>query len=342
MTYPDHIYRMIDWHTSEQTGSKYWISRSLNGWDNETLYKWFLEGIAPNNYIELESDLRTRPVEDFIPSGTARSEIAGYFESGGTTGPPKRVILGEEWAETLIEWSCTKMNSWGHSPGRNWLVSVPTGPHVVGELAIRAARKEGAQAFRIDIDPRWAKNAALYGGNSAGYVDHLAEQVKSVTMSQEIGCLVTTPPILQSLVRDSELVNHINENKITIRWGGIPFSADSVSYMKDVIFPQLPFLGVLGNTMTLGFGIEDPINSDRHQNKQQFEFCSPFTRLSVCDKDNSKFLEFGEGKLAYAHASKTHLYPPMPDRDYGTLTREGLASLNYVGTSKKEKENGVY
>lgn len=297
---------------------------------------------APNNYIELESDLRTRPVEDFIPAGTTRSEIVGYFESGGTTGPPKRVILGEDWAETLIEWSCIKMNSWGHSPGRNWLVSVPTGPHLVGELAIRAARKEGGQAFRIDIDPRWAKNATLYGGNSTGYVNHLAEQVKSVIMSQEIGCLVTTPPILQSLVRDSELVNHINENKITIRWGGMPFSAESVSYMKNFIFPQLPFFGVMGNTMTLGFGIEDSSNSNRLQNKQQFEFYSPYNRLYICDNNDKKFLKFGKGKLAYAHASKTHLYPPMPDRDFGALTREGLASLSYPTTSEKEKVNGVY
>ncbi|AKK07191.1 hypothetical protein CMUST_14490 [Corynebacterium mustelae] len=342
-TYADHVHKMVDWHTSDSTGSKYWISRKLSGWSRELIVKWFLDGVPPKGFSELEKDFRTRPIEDFIPSGIAKTKIAGFFESGGTTGVPKRVILGEEWANELIDWSASRMLEWGHHPGRNWLVSVPTGPHVVGELSIRGARKEGAQAFRIDVDPRWAKNAASYGGNVDGYSQHLIDQMKNVLLTQDVGCIITTPPILQNLVRDNQLVDVINENHISIRWGGMPFDNESEMFMRDVIFPRLPFFGVLGNTMTLGFGVEVPVDLSSKKTEQWFSFHAPFTKLFICGEDEDAFWETGEGRLAYAHASKTHLYPPMPDRDFGIIAADGLVSLsNQQIVAKENFINGVY
>lgn len=340
--YANHIYEIVDWHTSELTGSKYWISRKMSGWDNEAIVKWFLEGKPPAGFSELESDFRTRPIEHFIPAGIAKNEIVGFFESGGTTGIPKHVVLGVQWADELINWSSKKMLEWGHSPGRNWLISAPTGPHIVGELSVRGARNEGVQAFRIDVDPRWAKSAAYYGGSVTGYTQHLADQMKAILLTQDVGCIVTTPPILQTLVRDNQVVDLINERHISIRWGGMPFAVDSVRFMKETIFPKLPFWGVLGNTMTLGFGVQSVSNPSSCRMEQCFEFYSPFTKLFICDEKKEKFLDFGNGRLAYAHASRTHLYPPMPDRDYGILTTDKLVSIVNKSLPDKESINGVY
>ncbi|MCG7449333.1 MULTISPECIES: hypothetical protein [Corynebacterium] len=338
-SYENHIHQLIEWHLSDTTGSKYWINRRESGWTKEVVERWFLEGIPPHNHRLLEHDLRNLSVELFIPKGVNKEEIVGVFESGGTTGEPKRVVLGFPWMHELLEWSAVKMIEWGHTPGRNWLVAVPTGPHVVGELSVNAARKEGAFAFRIDVDPRWAKNTDNNSEIAHRYSMHLVEQMRSVLLTQNIGCLVSTPPILLALTRDSSLVDLINENNITIRWGGLPFDRQSEKFLKERVFPHVPFFGVLGNTMTLGFGIE----TDRLADKSNpFTLCSPVNKAFIYDTKKDLFATSGVGEIAYSHASKTHLYPPSLDRDSGRVTAGKDVYLKQKFLQKEGVYDGVY
>ena len=337
--YENHIRQLVDWHLSDLTGSKYWINRRDSGWTKEIVERWFLEGSPPRNHLDLEHDLRNLPIQSFIPQGVNKEDIIGVFESGGTTGSPKRVALGSSWMHDLLDWSAKRMLELGHAPGRNWLVSVPTGPHVVGELAVNAARNEGAHAFRIDIDPRWVKTADLYGGVADGYSAHLVSQMRSILMTQDIGCLVTTPPILLMLARDHSLVEIINKNRITIRWGGLSFDHQSKNFLNTTVFPNTPFFGVLGNTMTLGFGIETVKQSSE---ENPFEFHLPVNRLSIYDLEKDHFYTSGTGSIAYSHASLTHLYPPTPDRDSGRVVAGQEVYLEEDSLQEQDKSSGVY
>ncbi|MEV7801201.1 hypothetical protein AB0O14_19125 [Microbacterium foliorum] len=339
ISYENHIHNMVDLHLSNDSGSKYWSDRTKDGWTKDVVERWFLEGVPPKNYLQLEEDLRILPVESFIPRKIERKEIVGVYESGGTTGVPKRVVLGNSWMNEILAWSANKMINLGHQPGRNWLVAVPSGPHVVGELAINAAYNENALAFRIDIDPRWAKSATRFGGSSDGYSTHLASQVAEILRTQNIGCIVTTPPILLKLARNHDLVSIINNNRITIRWGGLPFDKESQEYMKKNVFPNTPFFGVLGNTMTLGFGIQCVDSNDKIP---AFEFYSPYNKAMIYDSNSDQFVLDGNGRIAYSHASATHLYPPIPDRDSGQVSKGKFIRLEEGHLTKGDTSNGVY
>lgn len=339
-SYEDHIHRLIEWHMSDVTGSQYWTKRRESGWTKEVVERWFLEGRPPKNHRDLEHDLRSLPIESFIPQSIRKKDIVGVFESGGTTGAPKRVALGRSWMRELLEWSAGKMVDQGHTPGRNWLVAVPTGPHVVGELAVNAAYRENALAFRIDIDPRWAKNADKYKGTVGDYLAHLVHQIRTILTTQNVGCLVTTPPILLALARDHELIETLNKERVTVRWGGLFLDDQSRSFLKSTIFPNNPFFGVLGNTMTLGFGIETSGQNDNIDSA--FEFHSPVNKIFHYDAGQDRFFPTGQGILAYSHASETHLYPPTPDRDTGQIDDRQNVLLENPSPRSEETFHGVY
>ena len=168
---------------------------------------------------------------------------------------------------------------------------------------------------------------------------HLVEQMRSVLLTQNIGCLVSTPPILLALTRDSSLVDLINENNITIRWGGLPFDRQSEKFLKERVFPHVPFFGVLGNTMTLGFGIE----TDRLADKSNpFTLCSPVNKAFIYDTKKDLFATSGVGEIAYSHASKTHLYPPSLDRASGQVTAGKDVYLKQKFLQKEGIYDGVY
>src|SRR5690606_24096070 len=97
-------------------------------------------------------------VEDLIPKGYGSSvEVVGIFESGGTTGPPKRVVTLADWMDRLMHHQSRAMDSHGYPRGANWLAVGPSGPHIFGELIRQQALRYGGFRFSIDLDPRWVK-----------------------------------------------------------------------------------------------------------------------------------------------------------------------------------------
>ena len=129
-------------------------------------------------------------------------------ESGGTTGAPKRVVLLRDWHERSTAWMSSQLDAHGVPRNVNWLCVMPTGPHAVGMLIAEQARRRGGLLFTVDMDPRWVKKliAAGKADEATAYAEHLVEQAGYLLRSQDIGVLMTTPPLLERIAGHDDLV----------------------------------------------------------------------------------------------------------------------------------------
>ena len=86
----------IAWHFGEDTGRRFWLrtAQTLN-FDPLTDVKTFADlRLFPN----LLNELRNVPIEDLIPRGYGSPPpVPQIFESGGTTGAPKRTVQLPDW-----------------------------------------------------------------------------------------------------------------------------------------------------------------------------------------------------------------------------------------------------
>ncbi|WP_435874570.1 hypothetical protein [Nocardia vinacea] len=93
----DYIRALMHWHFSEDTGSPFWLRRA-NTLDFDPLsdVRTFSDlSLFPN----VVNEFREAPVEDMIPRGLTGADrvITGIYESGGTTGDPKRFVMFDRW-----------------------------------------------------------------------------------------------------------------------------------------------------------------------------------------------------------------------------------------------------
>ncbi|MGV9482650.1 phenazine antibiotic biosynthesis protein, partial [Gordonia aichiensis] len=100
----DYVQALMSWHFGADTGSPYWLRRAAElDFDPRTDVRTFDDLRLFPNVID---EFRDVAVEDLIPRGLrgADREIAGIFESGGTTGAPKRFVMFERWMEFALSW----------------------------------------------------------------------------------------------------------------------------------------------------------------------------------------------------------------------------------------------
>ncbi|MET3983323.1 AMP-binding protein [Streptomyces sp. PvR034] len=348
---PDEfVQAAMEWHFNPETGSPFWLRRA------ETL------DFDPRTEIKSHADLRLFPnvtgelrhvrAEDLIPRGYGSGpDVVGVFESGGTTGAPKRVVLTRDWLERMVAWSNANIDAHGFPRGANWLGLVPTGPHIVGEFFHRSATTHGARGFTIDLDPRWVKKLIAQGrGADAGaYALHLLEQAEFVLRSQDIGVLTITPSVLERLAGREDLVELVNHKVKAIRWGGTQLDPDSRHLYKTEIFPDVAFCGNYGSTMILGFAGERAGLPD--DEPCVFDPLSPYVTFSVVDPATREPVPYGErGQVLVSHVSKGFLLPNNLERDLatrlpanGALVGDAVADIAPVATFEDEPViEGVY
>ena len=100
---PDEFVRAAMECFSVETGSVYWLRRAKTlAFDPRVDVKGVEDlGLFPNVVDELR-DVR---VEDLIPWGYGPDvDFVGVYESGGTTGVPKRVVVLGDWWDRLLVW----------------------------------------------------------------------------------------------------------------------------------------------------------------------------------------------------------------------------------------------
>jgi phenylacetate-coenzyme A ligase PaaK-like adenylate-forming protein len=348
---PDEfIQAAMRWHFSEETGSPYWLERAKTlEFDPRTEVKSFDDlALFPNTVNELR-DVR---VEDLIPRGyRGQAKVAGVFESGGTTGAPKRVVLLDDWYEQSQSWTDTNYDAHGLPRGVNWLGITPSGPHIIGYFAGRQAEDRGGIKFSIDMDPRWVKKliAAGKADEANQYADHLMDQAGFLLRTQDIGVIMTTPPMLERLARNEELVGLVNEKVKAIVWAGAHMDADTRHLLRTEVFPGVTLYGLYGSTMILGSATERLSLTD--DDPCIFDTYSPYITFSVVDPETGLPVPHGErGQVVMNHVGKSALLPNNLERDNATRIQppegkvgDSVADVTPVKTFDNEAViEGVY
>lgn len=306
----------MEWHFSSETGSPFWLERASSlQFNPRTDVKNFDDLSMFPNFAD---DLREARVEDLIPKGyRGRARVIGVFESGGTTGPSKRVVVLRDWLDQVVSWLTEALDQSGVPRDRNWLALVPSGPHMVGDLWRRVAAERGGLWLPIDLDPRWVKKLVAAGkfDEVEAYTEHLIDQAESLAESQDIGVLMTTPPMLDRICRRESFVELIRHKVESIQWGGAHMTGDSRQLYIQEIFPEIKVLGGYANTMAIGAGGVERRGTGADQ-PCIFDGFSPFVTFSVVDPSTGRRVALGErGQVIVNHVSKSFFLPNNRERD---------------------------
>jgi phenylacetate-coenzyme A ligase PaaK-like adenylate-forming protein len=319
---PDEFIRAaMDWHFSHSTGSPFWLKRAeslefdprsdVKSFDDLTLF--------PN----VTNDLRDVRAEDLIPQGYgSHPNVMGVFESGGTTGAPKRVVMLRQWWDRALAWYVAHLDARAVPRNRDWLILIPSGPHMAGALMKRQAAALGGLSFTIDMDPRWVKKliAAGKADEADAYAEHLIDQATFALQTQDIGVLMSTPPLLERLARRERLVELVRQKVRMIQWGGAHMDADTRQLYRTEVFPGVTLDGGYGSTMVLGGATERLDLSD--EDPCIFDPFSPYITFSVVAPDTGRKVAYGErGQVVMNHVSKSFLLPNNLERDMATRIR---------------------
>lgn len=305
----------VRWHFDPRTGSPFWLRRAETlGFDPRAEVRSFADLARFPNIV---NELRDVPVRDLVPRGYGeRARVVGVFESGGTTGSPKRILLLADWQERFFWWVNRDLDRLGVPRRLDYLVVGPTGPHIMGYMGAELARRRGGLAFHIDFDPRWARKCLTAGraGDGDRYTDHLVAQAVSVLETQDIGVLVITPPLLVRLARDDRLVELMNKKLHAFYTAGASMDLDTRHLLRTEVFPDVALLGSYGGTMgmcptatRLGVAGDQPEIGDPF---------SPYVTFSVVDPDTMRQVPYGErGQVVMNHVSKSLFIPNNAERD---------------------------
>jgi hypothetical protein len=302
----------IAWHFGADTGSPHWL-RTAKTLDFDPLadVKTFDDlRLFPN----LVNELRRTPVEDLIPRGYGSpAPIPLIFESGGTTGAPKRTAQLPDWVAQVIQWQAEDFLTGGFVPGRGLLCLMPSGPHGVGYFSRAVSERHGSSCHQVDLDPRWVKKLAARDatGEVSAYVEHVLTQARFILESQDIGNLHTTPPLLEAIARDDHLVRLIGEKVGFIAVSGAHVDADTFDLLRG-IFPAAAVTMFYGSTMILSQAQTRATESDSFV----FDPRSPYVVLAVVDPETGEPVPYGErGQVVMNHVSKGMFIPNNLERD---------------------------
>ncbi|HZA10636.1 phenazine antibiotic biosynthesis protein [Mycobacterium sp.] len=302
----------IAWHFGEKTGSRYWLQTAqrlkfnpLTDIDTFTDLRRF-----PN----LGNELRDVPIEDVIPRGYGSpAPIPRIFESGGTTGAPKRTVQMPDWIEQVLQWQTEDFRSGGFVAGRGLLGLVPSGPHGVGFFSRLVCERLGSVFFSIDLDPRWVKKMAARKASTdvSAYVDHLIEQAEFILQTQNVANLHTTPPLFEALARHDHIVELINTKIDYAVLSGAHCDADTLGLLRE-IFPNTAITMFFGSTMILS----QAVTRDAEAESFVFDPRTPYVVFWVIDPDTGDPVAYGErGQVVMSHISKGMFIPNNLERD---------------------------
>ncbi|MGZ4576181.1 MAG: phenazine antibiotic biosynthesis protein [Mycobacterium sp.] len=305
----------IAWHFGADTGSPFWLRTAQTLDFNPLTDVTTFAGLRL--FRNLVNELRGVPVEDLIPRGYGASPPPPQiFESGGTTGAPKRTVQMPDWVAQVIDWQTEDFAAGGFLPGRGFLCLMPSGPHGVGYFSRLVSERLGATFHAVDIDPRWVKKLAARnaGAEVAAYIDHVIEQAVLVLRTQHIGNLQTTPPLLEAIARNDEVVGLINDQVRYVLLSGAHVDADTLDLLRD-IFPSTTITMAFGSTMVLSQAVTE-ITDD---GSFVFHPRTPYVVFWVVDPGTGERVPYGQrGQVAMNHVSKGMFIPNNLERDMAT------------------------
>lgn len=252
-----HVRAVVAWHFDAATGSPYWLRRAATlGFDPLQAVQGFAD---LDRFPAVAGEWRTVPAADLIPRGCPGP--FAVWETGGTTGPPRRIVDAHERSRGLARISAL-LDRHGFPPADapgDWLHAGPGGPHLVGTNVARLARLRGSLCHTVDLDPRWVKRLHREGrpAEARRYVDHVVEQALAVLRTQPIGVLTATPPLLQALCAHPEAGARLQEQVRGVIWFGTSLPDEGLRLLEEELLPGARLVGWYGNTL-MGIACQRP------------------------------------------------------------------------------------
>jgi len=303
----------IAWHFGEDTGCAFWLrtAETLN-FNPLTDVNTFADlRLFPN----LLNELRNVAIEELIPRGYGSPlPLPQIFESGGTTGAPKRTVQLPDWIEQVIQWQTEDFANGGFLQGRGFVCMMPSGPHGVGYFSRLVSERLGSVFHAIDLDPRWVKKIAARNAAAevSAYVDHLIEQTVHILATQDVANLHTTPPLLEAIARNEQVANLVNDKVRFTLLSGAHVDVDTLDLLRE-IFPNTTITMVFGSTMVLSQAM-----TRRTGDGEPFVFDprTPYVVFSVVDPDTGIEVPYRQrGQVVMNHLSKGMFLPNNLERD---------------------------
>ena len=304
----------LAWHFGADTGSPFWLRMATRlDFDPLSDIRTYDDLRMFPNFVD---ELRDVPVGDLVPRGYGRpSPIPRVFESGGTTGTPKRTAQLPDWLEQVTRWQVEDFTAGGFVPGAGLLCMMPSGPHGVGYFDRVVAERLGSMCYAIDLDPRWVKKVAARGDRRAvaavtEYVGHVLEQARHLLESQRVGNLHATPPLLEAIANDDHLIELVNRRIRYILLSGAHVDVDTMDLFRG-IFPDSAIAIAFGSTMILS---QAATRTDGES--VVFDPRSPYVVFWVVDPATGERVPYGErGQVVMNHISKGMFIPNNLERD---------------------------
>ncbi|MFD7977075.1 phenazine biosynthesis protein [Streptomyces sp. NPDC059071] len=306
-----HLRKSMAWHFGADTGSPFWLAkRESLGFDPLT----DVHGLADlTRFPDVSAELRTVPVGDLIPRGL-KDRVFRVYDSGGTTGSPKRIVDSAARAELLV-WARERLLASGVPARGDWLHLGPSGPHVIGYDVSRYAALSGALFHTVDLDPRWVKRLLADGREDEAerYVQHLLDQAETVLTSQKVAVLSSTPPLLEALCARPALYELVREQVEAVIWAGTSISAESLRTLDREFFPDAAVVGVYGNSLMGVAPQRPPVDGDRHP--CVFEPYPATTRIELVDEEGRPVAYGERGRVRLHLVAEEMFLPNVLERD---------------------------
>ena len=114
----------MTWHFGQDTGSAFWLRAATNLDFDPLVDVTTFEDLR--RFPSLVNELRDAAVEDLIPRGYGwPAPVPQVFESGGTTGAPKRTAQLPDWVEQVVEWQTEDFTAGGHEAADGEVLRLP-------------------------------------------------------------------------------------------------------------------------------------------------------------------------------------------------------------------------
>lgn len=339
-----HVRATVAHHFSPETGTPFWLRWAERaGWS---------PGDEVRGYADLlrfppfdKAWLRDAPHADWIPRALAGQPFR-VFETGGTTGFPTQRI---SWRDHLDDyaWFAGHLPDDGFPRGASWLILGPTGPRRLRLTMEHLANVRGGIAYHVDLDPRWVRRLLAEGDGATArrYQEHVIEQAVALLKHRPIGCVFTTPRLLETL---ADAIDLPSTGVRGVLVGGTSMSPQQVRFLvEEVLGGGIAFQGVYGNTL-MGVAPSEPL--DRTTWEVVYHAPQPRAVLRVLGPDGAVVPYGTRGQVELTTLTPELFVPRLLERDEAirrpptaSLPWDGVGDVRPLGTGAgKTTIEGVY
>ncbi|MFX0208449.1 MAG: hypothetical protein ACFFDT_20870 [Candidatus Hodarchaeota archaeon] len=301
-------------HFDKEIGTPYWLKKQRELNINVLEEVESVDDLHKFGLFNHE-DLRNIPIQDFIPKSLKKGEYQ-IFETGGTTGEPKRNVWSDEYWDSVFEFFCYGLKI--HKiplKGQNWLYAGPTGPHVIGKVAMDYPKRLESDFYTIDLDPRFIKVLIMHQRQDVVgmYLQHIEDQAMHQLRTQKITVLFTTSKVLELI---PQKVDPTKLGLKALAHGGTSLDSDTLRVFHEEIYLDMPILGFYGNAL-FGCAIQDLPDTTTYNLDYYPQFPELYYEIVDFDDPWKKLSEGHTGRVLCHRFGTDFLLPNMLERDQG-------------------------